>query len=167
MATEAKEHLIYDENCFVKAELRCPSPTGEWELVYRGLRHLEKKAISVVKEILLVSPNGCSICLKDAQTPSIYRRNLITEPWSPDGKWLVYPVSKWAYHFCPVSKLNDLNVIPLEVKEGHNYVLEGGHWHTDGTFTFHAGFSGWSAPYHATISEDGVSYRQTGKMTKQ
>ena len=166
LANEERVHLIYEEDSFENTELRCPSPTGKWQLVYRGLKHKEQKDISVVREIILVSDTGHSICLKDAHTPALYHSNIMTHPWSPDGNWLVYPVSKWTYHFCPVSKLSELSVIPLEVKESTRYVLAGGHWQSNGTFIFRAGLSGYSAPYSATVTESGVTHKQVGDMVK-
>ncbi len=39
LADTEREHLIYEADSFVNTELRCPSPDGTAELVYRGLRH--------------------------------------------------------------------------------------------------------------------------------
>lgn len=171
LAPAAEAQLIYEENSIVDAELSCPSPDGEWELVYRGSRHMEQDAISVVNEIVLINRNGQEIILKDdTNTGAIYRRNIIFQPWSADGKWLAYPVSKWTYYLCPTAALNkEINfdkVIPLQIKEKSNYALEGGQWETDGTFTFLAGVSGWLAPYRATITRNGVQCRQTGQLIK-
>lgn len=171
LAPAAEAQLIYDENCMVNAELRCPAPDGNHELVYRGLRHKEQDSISVVHEIILVNRDGQEITLKEAtNTGSIYRRNIISQPWSADGKWLVFPISQWTYCICPTDALNKQGItdksIPLEVKEERTYALEGGQWESDGTFTFRAGLSGWLAPYRATVTPNGVHCQQTGPFVK-
>lgn len=50
-----------------------------------------------------------------------------------------------------------------EIRQTH-FILEGGHWEADGSFTFRAGLSGYLAPYSASVSDEGVIYKQEGDM---
>lgn len=170
-AEDNTPHLIYEEDSFVSTELRCPSPDGERELVYRGLRHKEQAEISVVNELVLID-KGHEIPLSGLFcTTRLYRDNIIKQPWSPDGQWLVFPQSRRAYCFYPVAAISYAhfgtdNFNTLAVQQ-YTYFLKGGRWEPDNTFTFKAGLSGWMAPYRATISAQGVSYRQIGEMVKE
>ncbi|MBE6418847.1 MAG: hypothetical protein E7031_01820 [Akkermansiaceae bacterium] len=191
LASEPQTPLIYDEDCFVNTELRCPAPDGRAELVYRGIRHRERTEISVAKEIVIIMKDGREITLTPLFCPSsIYHENIIKQPWSPDGKWLVIPTGRFNYAFCPVAALSDTsisgaNLKKLSVTEEYTnllgkeedgtlitetrqtrFALSGGQWEEDGTFSFRAGLSGYQAPYSATVSEQGVSYKQTGDMIK-
>ena len=167
----AKAQLIYEEDSFVSSELRCPSPDGKRELVYLGLRHKEQAEISVVNELVLID-KGHEIPLSGLFcTTRLYRDNIIKQPWSPDGQWLVFPQSRRAYCFYPVAAISYAhfgtdNFNTLAVQQ-YTYFLKGGRWEPDNTFTFKAGLSGWMAPYRATISAQGVSYRQIGEMVKE
>ena len=111
----------------------------------------------------------------------LYRANIIHQPWSPDGKWLVFPTGRFSYCFYPVAALNDNsfngeNAKILSVTEQYThtiagarttrFVLDGGQWQADGTFTFRAGLSGYLAPYSATVSNAGVTYKCVGDMVK-
>ena len=184
LANVEREHLIYEEDSFVNAELRCPSPDGRAELVYRGLRHQQQREISVVNDIVIVLQGGKEIPLGAFCCDTrLYRDNLIRQPWSTDGKWLVFPTSRKEYCFCPVAAFQDgtfrnADCETLRITEPTDkdrdgifdveihYILKGGQWESDGTFTFRAGLSGYSAPYSATVSEKGIFYKQTGDMVK-
>lgn len=190
LADVVQEPLVYEEDSWVNTELRCPSPDGQAELVYRGTRHAERAEISCVTELVLILKNGHEIPLGELfATSPLYRANIIRQPWSPDGKWLVFPISRFAYCFCSVAALSDScfshrNVKMLSVAEEYtnirgikdgtrtgesratSFVLDGGRWEADGSFTFRAGLSGYLAPYAASVSEDGVSYQQVGDMVK-
>ena len=191
LADAEREHLIYESDSFVNTELRCPSPDGTAELVYRGLRHRQQTEISVVNEIVIVLQNGKEIPIsREGCESSLYRSNIIHQPWSPDGKWLVFPASRRVYYFYPVAALQDGSFssenfktlvvtehITISVGKDYdstlidesrylNYMLEGGQWENDGSFTFRAGLSGYLAPYSATVSDEGVTYKQVGDMVK-
>ena len=189
LADAEREHLIYEADCFVDTELRCPSPDGQSELVYRGSRHAEREDISVVNDMVIILKNGREIPLGALFCAMpIYKANIIRQPWSPDGKWLAFPSGRFYYCFYPVAALHDncfssknfrmLSVtqpfmhtigaredgsIISEIRQAH-FILEGGHWEADGSFTFRAGLSGYLAPYSASVSDDGVIYKQEGDM---
>lgn len=191
LADAEREHLIYEADCFVDTELRCPSPDGQSELVYRGSRHAEREDISVVNDMVIILKNGREIPLGALFCAMpIYKANIIRQPWSPDGKWLVFPASRSVYYFYPVAALQDGSFssenfktlvvtehITISVSKDYdstlidesrylNYMLEGGQWENDGSFTFRAGLSGYLAPYSATVSDEGVTYKQVGDMVK-
>ena len=182
LANTEHEPLVYDDSTIVSAELRCPSPNGQAELVYRGTRHVQKAEIGVAHEMVIILKNGKEIPLGEhfCSMP-LYRANIIHQPWSPDGKWLVFPTGRFSYCFYPVAELNDNsfngeNAKILSVTEQYThtiagarttrFVLDGGQWQADGTFTFRAGLSGYLAPYSATVSGSGVSYKCVGDMVK-
>lgn len=192
LANVEPEHLIYEADSIVNTELRCPSPNGQAELVYRGTRHAERAEISTVREIVIIQKNGKEIPLgRLFCSLPLYHANIIRQPWSPDGKWLVFPTSRFSYCFYPVAALSDNSVNSkngktLSVSEqytnilGKNkdgslvvetrttrFTLDGGQWQADGTFTFRAGLSGYLAPYCATVSDDELTYKQVGDMTKK
>lgn len=185
------EPLVYDNDTIVSAELRCPSPDGQAELVYRGTRHVEQAEIGVANEMVIVLKNGVEIPLGGLFcSMPLYRANIIRQPWSPDGKWLVFPSGRFSYCFYPVAALNNNgfssgNVKMLSVTEQYShplskdkdgtpvgkvrttrFVLDGGQWQADGSFSFRAGLSGYLAPYSATVSDAGVTYKQVGDMVK-
>lgn len=179
--------MVYDDSTIVSAELRCPAPNGQAELVYRGTRHVQKAEIGVAHEMVIILKNGKEIPLGEhfCSMP-LYRANIIHQPWSPDGKWLVFPTGRFCYCFYPVAELNDncfnsenaktLSVTkPLgrEKDSTHKgkvrttrFALDGGQWQADGSFTFRAGLSGYLAPYSATVSNAGVTYKRVGDMVK-
>ncbi|MBQ4635421.1 MAG: hypothetical protein IJB64_03200 [Akkermansia sp.] len=182
LANTEHEPLVYDDSTIVSAELRCPSPNGQAELVYRGTRHVQKAEIGVAHEMVIILKNGKEIPLGEhfCSMP-LYRANIIHQPWSPDGKWLVFPTGRFSYCFYPVAELNDNsfngeNAKILSVTEQYThtiagarttrFVLDGGQWQADGTFTFRAGLSGYLAPYSATVSNAGVTYKCVGDMVK-
>lgn len=182
LANTVREPLVYDDSTIVSAELRCPAPNGQAELVYRGTRHVQKAEIGVAHEMVIILKNGKEIPLGEhfCSMP-LYRANIIHQPWSPDGKWLVFPTGRFSYCFYPVAELNDNsfngeNAKILSVTEQYThtiagarttrFVLDGGQWQADGTFTFRAGLSGYLAPYSATVSNAGVTYKCVGDMVK-
>lgn len=190
-ANTEHEPLVYDDSTIVSAELRCPAPNGQAELVYRGTRHVQKAEIGVAHEMVIILKNGKEIPLGEhfCSMP-LYRANIIHQPWSPDGKWLVFPTGRFSYCFYPVAALNDNSfngekAKTLSVTEQYThtiggekdgaliaearttrFVLDGGQWQADGTFTFRAGLSGYLAPYSATVSNAGVTYKRVGDMVK-
>ena len=181
-ANTEHEPLVYDDSTIVSAELRCPAPNGQAELVYRGTRHVQKAEIGVAHELVIILKNGKEIPLGEHfGSMPLYRANIIHQPWSPDGKWLVFPTGRFSYCFYPVAELNDNsfngeNAKILSVTEQYThtiagarttrFVLDGGQWQADGTFTFRAGLSGYLAPYSATVSNAGVTYKRVGDMVK-
>ena len=168
------EPRIYDEANIVEAELRCPSPDGKWELVYKGRRHTVQTELSTADEIVLVSCEGHEISLTGLclSGQTLYKRNIIKQPWSPDGKWLAIPNGNTGYKFCRTDALNTsafssnmLLSITIMDKDGrHIYRVQDAHWDENGTFLFSAGLSGWIAPYRAELTDGSVSYKQIGKM---
>ena len=182
LANTEREPLIYDDSTIVSAELRCPSPNGLAELVYRGTRHVQKAEIGVAHEMVIILKSGKEIPLGEPFcSMPLYRANIIHQPWSPDGKWLVFPTGRFSYCFYPVAALNDNSfngekAKTLSVTEQYThtiagarttrFALDGGQWQADGTFTFRAGLSGYLAPYSATVSNAGVSYKCVGDMVK-
>ena len=182
LANTEHEPLVYDDSTIVSAELRCPAPNGQAELVYRGTRHVQKAEIGVAHEMVIILKNGKEIPLGELFcSMPLYRANIIHQPWSPDGKWLVFPTGRFSYCFYPVAALNDNSfnsekAKTLSVTEQYThtiagarttrFVLDGGQWQADGTFTFRAGLSGYLAPYSATVSNAGVTYKCVGDMVK-
>lgn len=171
-----QEPLIYDESTIVEAELRCPSPDGKWELVYKGRRHTAVTELTVADEIMLVSCEGHEIPLTGlfVSNQTIYKRHIIKQPWSPDGKWLAIPNGNTGYKFCRTSSLNTTSfnsdmLLSIIIKDNDGrpvYRVQDGHWDETGTFLFYAGLSGWLAPYRAELTDDSVSYKQIGKMER-
>ena len=189
LADAEREHLIYEVDSFVNTELRCPSPDGQSELVYRGSRHTEQEDISVVNDMVIILKNGREIPLGALFCAMpIYKANIIRQPWSPDGKWLVFPSGRFCYFFYPVAALHDncfssknFRILSVTQPSMHaigesedgsiinesrstHFILESGHWETDGSFTFRAGLSGHLAPYSAAVSDEGITYKQVGDM---
>lgn len=171
-----QEPRIYDESTIVEAELRCPSPDGKWELVYKGRRHTAVTELTVADEIMLVSCEGHELPLTGLFLPglTLHKRHIIKQPWSPDGKWLALPNGNAGYKFCRTSALNTTSfnsdmLLSIIIKDNYGrsvYRVQDGHWDENGTFLFYAGLAGWLAPYRAELTDDSVSYKQIGKMER-
>ena len=169
-----QEPLIYDESTIVEAELRCPSPDGKWELVYKGRRHTAVTELTVADEIMLVSCEGHEIPLTGLflSGQTLYKRHIIKQPWSPDGKWLALPNGNTGYKFCRTSSLNTTSfnsdmLLSIIIKDNDGrpvYRVQDGHRDDSGAYLFYGGLSGWLDPYRAVLTDDSVSYKQIGKM---
>lgn len=166
----AEEPLIYDENCWVTAELSVPSPNGEWAVVYSGIRHKEAAALQRVREITLRHRDGRQYALETDANRGI--DNIVLQPWSPDGMWLALQPGRHAgFLFYPVDKLplallNGGICLERVKHRGTPLFCEKGSWAADGSFSFQAGLSGDTAPYSARISEETVQVKRTGEFKK-
>lgn len=167
----AQDVLIYDEDCWVAAELRSPSPDNEWEIVYTGRRHREATALQRVTTITLVHRSGQQFLLAESDGQST--SHVVLNPWSPDGKWLAmqaWPSPTAGFRFYPVDQLPQALLsggVSFEVNHNNTRLFcEQGAWAEDGTFTFLAGISGDVAPYRAIISNEDVTVQRTGEFRK-
>lgn len=163
--------LIYDEDCWVAAELRSSSPDGEWEIVYTGRRHREAPSLQRVTTITLVHCSGQQFLLEESSGKST--THVVLNPWSPDGKWLAvqaWPSPTAGFRFYPVAQLPQALLsggLSFEVNHnGRPLFCEQGAWAEDGTFTFLAGFSGDLAPYRAIVTDDEVEVKRTGDFRR-
>ena len=167
----AQDVLIYEEDCWVAAELRISSPDNEWEIVYTGRRHREATALQRVTTITLVHRSGQQFLLAESGGKST--SHIVLNPWSPDGKWLAvqaWPRPTAGFRFYPVAQLPQALLsggVSFEVNLNNTRLFcEQGAWAQDGTFTFLAGISGNLAPYRAIVSDDEVEIKRTGEFRK-
>lgn len=173
LCTAVEEPLVYDENCWVGAEQRVPSPCGEWEIVYSGRRHKDAPTLQRVTGITLRHRDGRIFLLDESHGKSASQ--VVLNPWSADGKWLAVqagPRATAGFRFYPVAGLPQALMcggLCFEVRyNGGKTVLacEQGAWAEDGSFTFLAGLSGEYAPYRASIAEDKVEVRRIGDFRR-